>query len=142
MKNEQTLKCPHCGNMTNILTERRPNGDSQCTSCRYKSSTSDFINPNKGYMIQMIQTKQNTVYLTASGDITKVTSYDKGYYFFNSTSGTEYNSYGHDIRDNAENDLIAEIPESLHRELIRVINEYHTNKIFKTFIDQGFIYAK
>jgi hypothetical protein len=89
-------------------------------------------------MIQMIQTKEDTMYLTASGDITRITSYDKEDCFFNSTSGTEYNSYGHDIRDNASDDLIAEIPESLHFELIRVINEYHTNHNFKFYIDKSF----
>lgn len=137
MKNESKLKCPRCGNMSNILNEKRPYGDSQCTSCRYKAKTSDFADFNN-YIEQKIQTQENTLYLTADGNIIKITSYNKEDCFFNSSAGTEYNSYGHDIRDNSANDLIAEIPKDLHLELMRVINAYYNNKLLNYYIKKAY----
>lgn len=137
MTNSSKLKCPHCGNTTNILTEKRPYGDSQCTSCKYKAKTSDFAN-FKNYIEQKIQTQENTMYLTASGNIIKITNYDKEDCIFNSSVNIEYNSYGHDIRDNSSNDLIAEIPKDLHLELIRVIDAYYNNKLLNYYIKKAY----
>lgn len=35
-------KCPKCES-TNIMTERRKNGDSECIDCKFKSKTGEFI---------------------------------------------------------------------------------------------------
>lgn len=34
-------KCPECGS-TNVATEKRPNGNSQCIDCTYSAPTEDF----------------------------------------------------------------------------------------------------
>lgn len=35
------MKCPRC-KKSSIITERRPNGDSICNSCRYRGKTTEF----------------------------------------------------------------------------------------------------
>lgn len=39
---KKEFKCRKCGS-TNIVTERRPNGDSECLDCGNKSPTRDFF---------------------------------------------------------------------------------------------------
>jgi transcription initiation factor TFIIIB Brf1 subunit/transcription initiation factor TFIIB len=36
------MKCPKCRS-TNISTERRPDGNSDCIDCGYGSQTSEFV---------------------------------------------------------------------------------------------------
>lgn len=55
-------QCPKCSSEF-VLTERRPNGDSQCEKCGYKDNTSKFKAiatpepPLKWYPIEQPQTK-------------------------------------------------------------------------------------
>lgn len=133
---ESYQKCPHCGETKNILTEKSPFGDSQCVSCRFKAKTSLFAVPKKEK--QTLEVKFGKVYLTSDGCTTKIVSRLVAKDLYIGSNDVEYNSKGHDIRDNKDNDLIAEIPESLHYEVLRVINEYYNNKTFKHFIDKSY----
>ena len=134
---ETYQKCPQCGETKNILTEKRPFGNSQCVSCRFKAKTSLFAVPKKEDK-QTLELKFGSVYLTSDGRLTKIVARSVAKKIYVGSNDVEYNSKGHDIRDNKDNDLIAEIPESLHFELLRVINEYYTNRTFKHFIDKSY----
>ena len=130
-------KCPKCGGTTNILIEKRPNGDSQCVSCGFKEKSSLF---EVKYIPEKVLVLSGKYYITADGLIVKITAHygagDKT--IFVGSNKAEYNYIGHDIRDNKDNDLIAEINEQLHFEILRIVNEYHNNKIFKHFIDKSY----
>lgn len=135
-KYESFQKCPKCGETKNILTEKRPFGDSQCSSCRFKAKTTLFAVKKEDK--SKLELKSGSVYLTSNGCITKIVSRLVSKDLYIGSNAVEYNSKGHDIRDNKDNDLIAEIPESLHYEVLRVINEYYTNRTFKHFIDKSY----
>lgn len=134
---ESYQKCPKCGETKNILTEKRPFGDSRCRSCGFKAKTLLFAVPKKEDK-QTLEVKFGRVYLTSDGCLIKIVSRLDTKDLYIGSNRVEYNSKGHDIRDNKDNDLIAEIPESLHFELLRVINEYYTNRTFKHFIDKSY----
>lgn len=76
------------------------------------------------------------IYLTSLGEITKILH--KTGNLYKCSNGTEYNISGHDVRDDSSKDIIAEVPKELHFEMLRVINEYHTNKEFKFIVDKNY----
>ena len=47
---ESYQKCPKCGETKNILTEKRPFGDSRCGSCGFKAKTLLFAVPKKPFI--------------------------------------------------------------------------------------------
>ena len=132
-------ECPKCFNTVGIFTEKRPNGNSTCSKCNYTDKTELFVTEKK-YIPEKVLLVSGKYYITADGLIVKIIAHigagEKT--TFIGSNNVEYNYIGHDIRDNVDNDLIAEINEELHFELIRVINEYYNNKVFKHFIDKSF----
>lgn len=93
-------------------------GWSYCPRCRYTSDTTEFT--NKKLEINIFKR-----YLTANGNIIEIISHNTSKNIFIGSNAEEYNKNGHDIRDNHHNDLIAEIPESLHFEILKLITEYY-----------------
>lgn len=81
-------------------------------------------------------------YLTAKGQIIYIDEFDNGLYwditgnlgFFEDGIYDANYEYESSLRDDLR--LIAEIPEKLHKEIIRVINEYHTNPKFRNIIEK------
>lgn len=112
------LKCPACGNTEGIVTELKCFGWSNCPRCRYRADTTEF-------KIKKLETKVMNKYLTADGHVITILSHDKIDNTFTASNSEEYNHKGHDIRDNHYNDLIAEIPDSLHFEILKLIKEYY-----------------
>lgn len=63
------VACPKCGS-TNLLTERRPNGNSECLDCKWKGSSSERVelktepmrpkefqitqDPDVGFVVQLV----------------------------------------------------------------------------------------
>lgn len=74
-----------------------------------------------------LSVKPSSLYLTANGLIIKIVAKEISAvdYIYIGTNTIEYNFKGHDVRDNHHNDLIAEIPEDLHKELIQVVKDYY-----------------
>lgn len=80
-------------------------------------------------------------YLSAYGTIDKIEKKrDNAHYPLEGISMYSYLENGkyEDINIDDGLDLIAHIPKQLHYELLRVVNEYHTNKEFKSMIDINF----
>lgn len=119
------LQCPRCGNEKYLLTQKGAFGATICTACQYKGSTDDFVKIEQHTLNeQFVQT--NKRYLTANGEIVKVLYKELAVNWFKCSNGVQVNEKGHDIRDNASNDLIAEIPNELQYEIIKLINKYYT----------------
>lgn len=79
--------------------------------------------------MKILELKTGSLYLTANGLIIKIVAKEISAvdYIYIGSNALEYNYKGHDIRDNHHNDLIAEIPEDLHKELIQVVKDYYEN---------------
>lgn len=48
-------KCPKCGAANYILVERRPDGDAECTSCKYKGKSTEFETKNTKDRIEELE---------------------------------------------------------------------------------------
>ena len=83
-------------------------------------------------------------YLSASGQIINIderesyiddSDHEYNYIGFN---GDEYNYKGICKGKERQYDLIAHIPEELHYDIIKRINAYHTQNIFKIYVDYAY----
>lgn len=68
-------KCPAC-HSTNVLTERRPNGDSECKDCGNKEPTRKFINEQSS-MSESFLTQKHNLKPCSCGRCCNAEKYDK-----------------------------------------------------------------
>ena len=78
-------------------------------------------------------------YLSASGEIFKIDSCQKGQYPFKTKSNYSYKQNGRYNDNKTELDLIAHIPKELHYRICKMIKNYHTDEKAKFHIDNGYI---
>lgn len=74
-------------------------------------------------------------YLSASGEIFKIDSYQKGQYPFKTKNNYSYKQNGRYNQNSTELDLIAHIPKELHYRICEIVKEYHTNIEVKEFVN-------
>ena len=78
-------------------------------------------------------------YLSAGGEIVKIEDKNSDTGLFLATNLQLYYEDGsYTLNKQSIYDLIEHIPSPLRYELLRVINEYHTNKDFKINVDENF----
>ena len=78
-------------------------------------------------------------YLSASGEIFKIDSYQKGQYPFKTKNNYSYKQNGRYNDNKTELDLIAHIPKELHCRICEMIKNYHTDEKAKFHIDNAYI---
>ena len=78
-------------------------------------------------------------YLSASGEIFKIDSYQKGQYPFKTKNNYSYKQNGRYNDNKTELDLIAHIPKELHYRICDMIKNYHTDEKAKFHIDNAYI---
>lgn len=81
-------------------------------------------------------------YLSASGEIVNINGKNEDMFLDTNSNGYFLNGNVRPRNKISVYDLISHVPKQLHYELIRVVNEYHTNKDFKTMIDINFEKSK
>ena len=78
-------------------------------------------------------------YLSASGEIFKIDSCQKGQYPFKTKNNYSYKQNGRYNDNKTELDLIAHIPKELHYRICEMIKNYHTDEKAKFHIDNAYI---
>lgn len=85
----------------------------------------------------MIKIEQDGFYLNAMGEILHIEIIGDGDYL--DENGNKYSINGvFGGSNNSDYDLIAYIPKELHYNILKIINNYHKNESYKSFIDREF----
>ena len=77
-------------------------------------------------------------YLSASGEVFKIDSYQKGQYSFKTKNNYSYKQNGRYNDNKTELDLIAHIPKELHFRLCEIIEDYYIDIDVKEFVDNNY----
>lgn len=79
----------------------------------------------------------NEYYLNSSGEIVKIEIYDSFHYWRDSNCNS-YSYKGEYLGvHRGQYDLIAHIPKTLHYDLLKRIEAYHTNDSYKIYCDKN-----